>query len=229
MRYLKPWMSATPVIGFLNQPNGWAGIGKPKKPYDVEPEDVLGQLAVELLRRRPGRTRRASWSRVAAEHRAGAEQRRGLVLAVPVDRHGVGGVDHAVVDAVQHLEGADHRAGRQQVDLQPAARHRLHARRRTAAPCPARCRRPARTSASSRPPGSARAPPARRARSPPRRRRRRAPVRRNDRRETGFTLSVICSSSLSRLLRPLGAGLCTNYQTTGSARTTLNFVARFTP
>ena len=32
VRYLKPWMSATPAIGFLNQPKGWAGIGKPKKP-----------------------------------------------------------------------------------------------------------------------------------------------------------------------------------------------------
>ena len=37
MRYLKPWISATPVIGSLNQPNGCAGIGKAKKPTMLSP------------------------------------------------------------------------------------------------------------------------------------------------------------------------------------------------
>ena len=93
---------------------------------DVEAEDVLRQLAVELLAAaviEPG----DHLVGVAAEHRAGAEQRGGLVLAVPVDRHGVGRVDGAVMAGVLHLEGADHGAGRQQVDLDAVVRHLLHA------------------------------------------------------------------------------------------------------
>ena len=64
---------------------------------------------------------------VEAEHRTGAEQRGGLVLAVPVHSHRVGHVDLAAVDAVEHLERMDDRAAMQQVDLEPAARHVVHA------------------------------------------------------------------------------------------------------
>ena len=65
---------------------------------------------------------------VEAEHRAGAEQRGGLVLAVPVHGHGMGGVDLAAVHAVEHLERMHHRAAVQHVDLEPAARHLVDAR-----------------------------------------------------------------------------------------------------
>jgi hypothetical protein len=64
---------------------------------------------------------------VEAEHRAGAEQRRGLVLSVPVHGHGVGGVDLAAVHAVQHLEGVHDGAADQVVDLEPAAGHLVDA------------------------------------------------------------------------------------------------------
>jgi hypothetical protein len=41
---------------------------------------------------------------VEAENRTGAEKRRRLVLAVPLDRHGTGAADDAVVHAAKHLE-----------------------------------------------------------------------------------------------------------------------------
>ncbi len=106
------------------------GLGRHREAdeaVDVEAQDVLGQLAVELLAAalvEPAEHRGG----VAAEDRAGAEERGGLVLAVPVDRHRVRRVEHAVVHGVHHLEGADDRAGRQQVDVEAAARHLLDTR-----------------------------------------------------------------------------------------------------
>ena len=60
---------------------------------------------------------------VEAEHRAGAEQRGRLVLAVPVDGHGVGGVDLAAMHAVEDLERMHDRAADEVVDLEPPAGH----------------------------------------------------------------------------------------------------------
>ena len=37
------------------------------------------------------------------------------------------GIEDAVIDAIKHLEGADDRAGRQQLELQAATRHFFHA------------------------------------------------------------------------------------------------------
>jgi hypothetical protein len=60
---------------------------------------------------------------VAAEHRTGAKQRGGLVLAVPVDRHGMGGVDGAVMAGVLHRKRANDCAGGQQFDLHATVGH----------------------------------------------------------------------------------------------------------
>ena len=105
------------------------GLGEHRKAqqaHHVQAHFVLGQFAIKLAAAagvEPGQHRR----RAAAENRAGAEQRGGLVLAVPVDRYRVRGVEYAVADRVHDLECLDHRARRQQVDLQPPARHPLDA------------------------------------------------------------------------------------------------------
>ena len=92
---------------------------------DVEFHDRVLQLVVQLLAAAvldPGQQR----VRVHAERRAGAEQRIRRVLAVPVGRHAVATVERAFVHRVDQVEGLDHRAGRQHVDLEPAARHFVH-------------------------------------------------------------------------------------------------------
>ena len=61
--------------------------------------------------------------RVHAQRRAGAEQAERLGLAEPVARHAQRGIQHALVDAVDHVEDADHGAGGQHVDLDPPAGH----------------------------------------------------------------------------------------------------------
>ena len=85
-------------------------------------EDILDKLPVELLAAAlvdPGENFRG----VGAEHRAGAEQRRRLVLAVPVGGDQMPGIEHALVDRVLDLERLHHRAGVQVLDLQTAAGH----------------------------------------------------------------------------------------------------------
>lgn len=102
------------------------GLGRHREAVDIQPEEVLRELAVELLAAALIEPRQHGIG-VTAEDRAGTEQRGALMLAVPVDGHGVGSVEHAVVDPVKHLEGLDHGTGGQQIDLQPAARHALYA------------------------------------------------------------------------------------------------------
>jgi hypothetical protein len=86
------------------------------EPDDVEPHNVLRQLTVEVLAAalvKPGEHRGGA----AAKHRSGAEKRCSLVLAVPVDGHSMRRVDDAIIDAVQHLERADHGTGGEQLEL----------------------------------------------------------------------------------------------------------------
>ena len=64
---------------------------------------------------------------VEAEHRAGAEQRGGLVLAVPVHGHRVGAVELAPVHPVEHLERVDDGPADQVVDLEPGSGHLVDA------------------------------------------------------------------------------------------------------
>ena len=60
---------------------------------------------------------------VHAESRAGAPQRDRAVLAVPVGDDAVAAIQRSLADRVEQLEGLDHRAGRQHLDLQLAAGH----------------------------------------------------------------------------------------------------------
>ena len=54
---------------------------------------------------------------VEAEHRAGAEKRGGLVLAVPINRHGMRGIDLAAMHAIEHLERVNNGAAGEIIDL----------------------------------------------------------------------------------------------------------------
>jgi hypothetical protein len=64
--------------------------------------------------------------RVHAVGRAGTPQRHGGVLAVPVGDHAVAAVERALGYGVEQVEGLDHGAGRQHLDLQAAAGHVVH-------------------------------------------------------------------------------------------------------
>src|SRR5690606_35253328 len=58
--------------------------------------------------------------------RAGAPQRHGGVLAVPVRDHAVAAVQGPLADRIDQVESLDHRSGRQHFDLQIAAGHVVH-------------------------------------------------------------------------------------------------------
>ena len=111
----------------MNQPSGWVGIGPVRKPDKVEAEHLLHQFIIKGL---------AAAVLDPAEHLVGApapgwwrsEQRKGLVLAVPVGRHAVAAIKRSGNHRILHFEGLGNRARSQQFDLEFAARHFIDAR-----------------------------------------------------------------------------------------------------
>ncbi len=106
----------------MNQPSGWVGIGPVRKPDKVEAENLLHQFIIKGL---------AAAVFDPAEHLVGApapcwrrsEQRKRLVLAVPVGCHTVAAIEGSRDHRVLHFEGLGNRARRQKFDLEFAARH----------------------------------------------------------------------------------------------------------
>ncbi len=98
--------------------------GAVEERLDVELEDLLDQFVVELLAAAvvdPAEEH----LRVEAERRAGAEEAGVDALAEPVGGDAVAAVERARMDGVHQAERGDDRAGGQDVDLQPPARHLL--------------------------------------------------------------------------------------------------------
>ncbi len=122
VRYLTPLRSASRGH-FLLEPAKRLGRHRPCQEADkVEAEHLLHQFIIERL---------AAAVFDPAEHLVGApapgwrrsEQRKRLVLAVPVGGHTVAAIERAGEHRVLHFEGLGNRARRQQFDLQLAARH----------------------------------------------------------------------------------------------------------
>ncbi len=132
---------------------------------EIELEDVVDQLAVQRLAAARIKPRQHA-VRVPAERRRAAEQRRGLVLAIPGVADAVAAIEDAGMHGILHLEGRNDRAGGEHIEFQPPAGHLFDGlarnRRRTRGKCPATAM-PTGTAR----PRSARATPAA---SPPRRR-----------------------------------------------------------
>ena len=99
---------------------------RPSQPADdVHLQDVVQELVVELL---PFAVVEPAEKVVGdpAERGRRAEQRERLVLAVPVGAYAVSAVEHPGADRVLHAEGADHRAGWKNVELESIAGHLVH-------------------------------------------------------------------------------------------------------
>ena len=95
---------------------------------DVDLENVVQQLVVELFAVAVVEPAEQV-VRLPAERRRRAEQRKRLVLAVPVRAHAVTAVEHAAADGILHPEGAHHGAGRQHVEPQLPGSHLVDAPR----------------------------------------------------------------------------------------------------
>ncbi len=122
VRYFRPLKSSGPVDLLLEPAERLGRHGEREEADDVELEDVLGQLAIELVAAAVIEPAHVLVG-VGAVDRAGAEQRGGAVLAVPVGRHAPVRIEHAVRRRVHHRERLHHGAGIEEVDLQPAAAH----------------------------------------------------------------------------------------------------------
>ena len=144
MRYFRPLNSSRPFDRLLEPAERLGRHRAVEEADQIELQDVADQLVVERLAAAVLDPAEEAVG-VPAERRRGAEQRERLVLAVPVGAHAMAAVENAGIDRVLHLERRDDGAGRQHVELQPAARHlvdlRRHSRRRTRGRCPwsARC------------------------------------------------------------------------------------------
>ena len=114
------------MICCLNQPSGWVGIGPGQEADEVEAQHLLHQLVIERL---------AAAVLDPAEHLVGApapggrraEQREGLVLAVPIGGDAMAAIERAGKHRVLHLERLGDRARGQQLELQAAAGHLVDA------------------------------------------------------------------------------------------------------
>jgi hypothetical protein len=96
---------------------------------DVHLQHVLVQLAVQRVAaalHQPGHVRDLVHAGAGAGRRVG-EQCCRRVLARPVVGPGKARIDHALVDGVEHLEGVDHGAVGQHLELHAAVGHLVHA------------------------------------------------------------------------------------------------------
>ena len=113
------------ALDFLLEPAERLGRHrKVEQAVEIELEDVVDQLPVQRLpaaRVEPGQHA----VRVPAERRRAAEQRRGLVLAIPGVADAVTAIENSGMHGVLHLKGRHDRARRQHIEFQPPAGHLL--------------------------------------------------------------------------------------------------------
>ncbi len=113
------------ALDFLLEPAERLGRHrKVKQACQIELEDIVGQLTVQRLpasRIEPGEHAMC----VPAERRRAAEQRRGLVLAIPGVADAVTAIENSGMHGVLHLESRHDRARRQHIEFQPPAGHLL--------------------------------------------------------------------------------------------------------
>ena len=122
VRYFMP-LKSSPRLDLLLEPAERLGRHREIEEADeIELQDVVDELLVERLAAAVVEPAEQA-VRVPAEGGRRAEQRIGLVLAVPVGADAVTAIENAGMHRVGHLEGRHDRAGRQHVELEAAARH----------------------------------------------------------------------------------------------------------
>ena len=122
MRYLRPLSVVGRFDRLLEPAERLRRHRAGQEADEIEAEDLLHQFVVQRL---------AAAILHPAEHLVGApaegrrrsEQRVGLVLAVPIGADAMAAVERAGDHRILHFERLGDRAGGEQVELQPAARH----------------------------------------------------------------------------------------------------------